>query len=74
MKRTSLSKRDKNKDKLFVTTGDYTPKGYRVVRSVADMDWDNVEGIIFNDSKDDDFVVLSELSQVRDKLKFIIYT
>lgn len=73
MKRQSFSKKEKGKDKLFVTTGDYTPKGYRVVRSVADMDWDNVEGIIFNDSKDDDFVVLSELSQVRDKLKFIIY-
>ena len=75
MKRTSLSKRDKNKDKLFVTTGDYTPKGYRVVKSIDGMDWDNVEGIIFNESKDDDFVVLSELSNsaVREKLKFIIY-
>ena len=36
-------------------------------------DWDNVEGIIFNDSKDEDFIVLSELAQVRDQLKFIIY-
>lgn len=73
MKRQSFSKKEKGKDKLFVTTGDYTPKGYRVVRSIADMDWDNVEGIIFNDSKDDDYVVLSELSQVHDKLKFVIY-
>lgn len=73
MKRQSFSKKENGKDKLFVTTGDYTPKGYRVVRSIANMDWDNVEGIIFNDSKDEDFIVLSELAQVRDRLKFIIY-
>lgn len=74
MKRQSF-KKDKQKDKLLVTTGDYTPEGYRVVRSIADMDWDNVEGIIFNDSKDDDYTVLSELSNpaVREKLKFVIY-
>ena len=75
MKRQGFNKKGKQKDKLLVTTGDYTPEGYRVVRSIVDMDWDNVEGIIFNDSKDDDFTVLTELANpaVRGKLKFVIY-
>ena len=74
MRRQNLSKKESKKmDKLFVTTGAYTPKGFRVVKSIAGIDWENIEGIIYNDSQDDAYTVSSELVPVVNKLKFIIY-
>ena len=58
---------------MLITTANVTLKNFVVVDSIMVVDWGTTEGLIYNDSKDDDLAVLSEIAKVKDSLKYIIY-
>lgn len=63
-----------SKKKIIVTKRNMKISGYVVLKSIKGIDWSGVQGIVFNNSEDDDLTVMLELSRLKDNLSFIIYT
>lgn len=61
------------KKKVIVTKRKIKISGYEVLSSIKGIKWEGVQGIVFNDSDDDDLTIMLELSRLKDNLSFIIY-
>lgn len=60
--------------KVIVTTKEIPAiKGYKIVSSIRNLDWQKVTCLIFNSTKDDDLTFLLELAKIRGIVNCIIY-
>lgn len=58
---------------VVITTKDVVLEGYRVQRSIKDIDWKSVSCLVYNTSEDPDMTVILELSKAKNYVKNFIY-